>query len=234
MLLHQLEEYRDHYRGCVFQIKNHNDEWITVQADNRDEDLFYFRELQVNNNVFMMGSVFTVRGETEVNISYPSLGLINTNTDVRYVTRAPTRQWRKAYRVEGQKFRKLDCTKQIEHQYTIRGRPSPLYTSGKYDITYYIFNNEYYTIQEALQMIEEGQRISVAINPRVAVSLNLFNVDNYTIYYKNYLVGLLDKETRVLKLLQTYEHLTNDLRFSLEPQDVELISYLSEEEVNEP
>jgi hypothetical protein len=215
ILLNQLEEYNDHFRGCFFQIKNNN-EWEIVRSEGKDGDSYHFRELTMHNNNFNLSRTYSVSGsETEVDLTYPSLGLINTTTDVRHVSRKPSRQYRKAFRSESNNTSPLFCTNQIKTQYELRSRNPPLFSYHTEPVIYHIFKNEYYSLDQAIEMIMNGDRLSVAITPKFAISLNLYNLTHFTVYHKKHLIGLLHKETKELRLLSSYTHLYNEIRFTL-------------------
>lgn len=228
--LNSLEEWREHYQGCFFRIQN-GEEMVTIQAGGREgSDRFYFSNFSTDGNdvVEHINDSFHVNGSTLADLTYPSLGLINTPTDVRHISREPSRQWRKAYRTDGLIVKKLQCTKSIETIYRMRGRIAPLISNDKQLLTYYVFKDEYFTLDEAInQLLNGGERISVALNSRYAISLNINNVANFTVYYKDNIIGLLNKETRVMQLLSTYTYLMSDLRFSVGIDNIEILDFVT-------
>mgnify|MGYP003984268471 FL=1 len=241
MLLSSLEAYGEHYNDCIFKIKKQEKEkdskWLTVQAEGTRNGDYFFRELKYNPSTpekVTLGDSFRVEGkEYEVDTTSPSLGLINTPTDVRYVMRKPLRQWRKAFKINAQSYKSLPCSADISRQYRVRARSSPLFTSNTTLLAYFIFNQEYYDIDQALDMLEKGECLSIALNSKYAISFNIYNLEHYTLYYKNNLVGLLNKESNEVQLLESYEHLTSDIRFTILPdRPITTLQMLPLEEVN--
>lgn len=225
ILLNELEEYRDHFRGCYFKIRNireDNSEWKTVHADSKEGYSYFFRSVE-NNGI--LSTSYRVQGDDyEVDLTYPSLGLINSDTDVRYVSRRPQRQYRKAFRIEGLNASALFCVKQIASQYRKRSRSIPLTRDDRNILTKDIFDNKYYSLDEAYELIEQGNKVAVAITPKFAISLTLYDVDNYTVYYKSSLIGLISKDSKDLQLLSSYSYLENEIRFTLEPNSITIIT----------
>jgi hypothetical protein len=117
---------------------------------------------------------------------WPSLGLINMDTDVVKVTRVPVHHWKRGYHRNSLKVESINYWENflINVRNLDRGQlTNPLVLKK-------IFDAKYYTPREAYRLVTNGEKLSAAISPIFCLKMQ-FNSDDVFLVYRNMIAGII-------------------------------------------
>jgi hypothetical protein len=154
-------------------------------------------------------SGYPVMGEIEW--YQPDLGYVNYNRCAHYLMRTVSRQYMLGFNLNnyvlGKAFDHERMNLSGGRLHLRDGVNSPLFIQK-------VVNRAYFTTEQALNFIEDGSVLSVAISPEIAFSQSV-NFDHPVICYKDKVVGYVDKDTGEKFLFSPAEYVATILPFQV-------------------
>lgn len=138
-----------------------------------------------------------------ISLEWPRLGAINLGNKAVYIERLPTRQWRRAFNVDGITIREPPVTDPKSIIYPRQLLRQPFVMN--------VFYPHYYsTINEALELLENGKIQSCAISRQIILrGPKIVNSKRFMhVYYRGYYVGKLEPTTYTYRAAINKEHYT--------------------------
>lgn len=137
-----------------------------------------------------------------VSLTHPEMGIINLPEYAVHLKRVPYRQYKKAYYENNIQVNYVNYSECIKLGVQLYNSTDPKFLMS-------VFNPESLPIQDSINQIRNGDRLSAAIDRRFFLISLLYNKD-IMIGYKNYLIGKLNDQDQVV-LFPSASHHREDL-----------------------
>jgi len=143
----------------------------------------------------------------------PQLGMVFDGEKTAYIRRIPNRQWKRGYNgdIISVNYLEADGFHHI-------GLSAKSYEAAA--ILNFIFNPNYYPFNEAIKLIENGDKFSLPISRKFAISCKM-DSQYPVVYYKEWLIGWVEKG--VIQLPTTSHHLYEELSQYAQCKKVETV-----------
>lgn len=142
--------------------------------------------------------------EVEVFTTYPETGYFNTDKVAMYLIRRTKRQWRRTISDGNAVIFNPNSVEVHASKAPLLDKDSSIKSKAEY-----MFFRKWYSPEECVTDIEEGNALSRAFNPRYAI-VSKSGFTRPTIFYKKSCVGIVDERHRAV-LPASMSHLLEDL-----------------------
>ena len=175
-------------------------EGTVVQLDSPDDDgLYPVKIVDVSRDNYNI-VVRKVSGE-HMNVpildkrykfsnKFPTLGMINVADHVCYVSRKAQRQWKKGLRLHNLSVKTFDT----DLLHLLNEEANTDYRAYTDDLEFKLYDNKYTPYFEALESVNDGDKVARAISPDFCVS-NRYNCSKPLLYYRSNIVGVVNNYT---------------------------------------
>ena len=165
-------------------------EGTIIQVNSPDDDGFYpakLVEVSCDEYVYVKksnGDVIRLPildNRIQFKMSFPSLGMINVNDHVCYVSRRAVRQWKKGLRLSNMEITTYD-------DQLIQYLTPDIRLFGP-ELEYDVFNPKYTDFFEAIEIVDAGEKIARAISSDFCIT-NSAQCSRPLLMYRNNAVGV--------------------------------------------
>ena len=197
-------DFNQKYGNCI----------VRASYKGGDQKLYQIHEFESDNTDILSGHILNENGswipnardiaDLEFDFTIPRMGMINVDSNVMYVRRTTTKQYRQAFTFKN----RVIIGSVIESDLSrIKGHSLHVESSN---VIKAIFNPKYYSLEEALEKVYSGEAIACAISHRYYVAVSPYLPFVY-LGFMGKVIGKIDRQTGGCFLYREARSLTEDI-----------------------